>query len=226
MRFVVIATLLFVTFVTSCYKYQNQIDGYYTNQPYKVELIDNITAQSQHEITLKVANDTDLNNIKPFNKILFVLPSDLKLESGGILKAGTKFSATVVMKKKSKNPLKQQIKFIINEIIFDNATNYIILSNPKGIQPLKTISAERILGKGSTVTGTFRLGTVISSAKFQNSSIKLKPDTTTAVGICILATTRTYYPMLKAGTPITITFLNNLKPEIANIKQNSIKNYN
>lgn len=225
MRFVVIATLLFVTFVTSCYKLQNQIDSYYTNQPYKVELIDNTTSQSQHEITLKVANDTDLNNIKPFNKILFVLPSDLKLESGGILKAGTKFSATVVMKKKSKNPLRQQIKFIINEIIFDNATNYIILSNPKGIQPLKTISAERILGKGSTVTGTFRLGTEISSAKFQNKSIKLKPDTTTAVGICILATTRTYYPILKAGTPITITFLNNLKPEIANIKQNSIKNY-
>lgn len=225
MRFVVITTLLFVTFVTSCYKLQNQIDGYYTNQPYKVELIDNTTSQSQHAITLKVANDTDLNNIKPFNKILFVLPSDLKLESGGILKAGTKFSATVVMKKKSKNPLRQQIKFIINEIIFDNATNYIILSNPKGIQPLKTISAERILGKGSTVTGTFRLGTVISSAKFQNNSIKLKPDTTTAVGICILATTRTYYPILKAGTPITIAFLNNLKPEIANIKQNSIKNY-
>lgn len=225
MRFVVIATLLFVTFVTSCYKFKNQIDGYYTNQPYKVELIDNTTSQSQHAITLKVANDTDLNNIKPFNKILFVLPSDLKLESGGILKAGTKFSATVVMKKKSKNPLRQQIKFIINEIIFDNATNYIILSNPKGIQPLKTISAERILGKGSTVTGTFRLGTVISSAKFQNNSIKLKPDTTTAVGICILATTRTYYPILKVGTPMTITFLNNLKPEIANIKQNSIKNY-
>lgn len=219
MRTLIITSLLFVTFVTSCYKCQEQVDGYYTHQPYKVELIDNTTPQSQHEITVKVANDTDLNNIRPFNKILFVLPSDLKLESGGMLKAGTKFSATVVMKKKSKNPFKQQIKFIVNEIIFDDATNFIILSNPHGIQPLKTISAERILGKGRTVTGTFRLGTVISSAKFQNNSIKLKPDTTTAVGICILATTRTYYPMLKAGTPMTITFFNNLKPEVAIIKQ-------
>lgn len=219
--------IIFTAMITSGYTniLEEKTDGIPTQQPYKVELIDNKTPQLQYAITLKVANDTDLNNLKIGEKFLFVMPSDLKLESGGIIKAGTKFSATIVMKKKQKNQLNQQIKFIINEIIFDDTTNFIILSNPHGIAPLKSISAERILGKGREVTGTFRLGTVISNAKFNGNSMKLKPDTTTAVGICILAKTSKFNAKLEAGTPITITFVNNLKPEVGMIKYTVKKSY-
>lgn len=220
--------LLFVTFVTSGYKKQNIKEHYeeiYTQQPYKVQLIDNVTVQNQNSITLKVANDINLNSLKTGEKILLVMPSDLNLESGGKIQAGTKFSATAVEKKKKKNPFSLSIKFIINEIIFEDTTNFIILSNPHGIAPLKSISAERILGKGREVTGTFRIGTVISDAKIMQRGIKLKPDTTTAVGICILLKTNKLNTIIKAGTSITLTFVNNLKPEIGYIKYTVKRNY-
>lgn len=221
-KYVIISSLLFVTFVTSGYKtnkvHHEFIDGKDTKQHYKVELIDDTTSQMQNCITLKVANDTNLNTLKVGEKILFTMPSDLKLESGGTISAGTKFSATVITKKSKKNMFSHDIKFIINEIIFKDTTNFIILSKTHGIAPLKSISAERILGKDRRVNGTFNLGTVISSAKIQQRSIKLKPDTTTSVGICILARTNNATGTTKAGTPITITFVNNLKPEIGYVK--------
>ncbi len=177
-----------------------------TSQPYKVELIDDKTPQIQNSITLKVANDVKLYSVKVGDKILFTLPSTINLEGGGKIESGTKFSATVVMKKGDK------IKLILNEIIFTDTKSYIILSNPKDIEPLKTISAERILGEYAKVDGTFRLGTVISSVNFFQKGIKSEPDTTTAVGVCIMLKTRVH--TLKAGTPVTITFEKNIKPEV------------
>ena len=178
-----------------------------TSQPYKVELIDNVTPQSQNSISLKVANDVHLHSLRVGDKILFTQPSEINLADGNKIPAGTKYSATVVLKEFNK------IKIIINEIIFTDTKNYIILSNPKDIQPLKTISAERILGKNATVTGTFRLGTVISSINFAQRGIKSEPDTTTAVGICVLI--KTGVRTLNAGTPVTITFEKNIKPEVS-----------
>ncbi|MBR1680778.1 hypothetical protein IJ707_03195 [bacterium] len=181
-----------------------------TCQPYKVELIDDKTSQSQNTLSLKVANDVHILTAKTGDKILFTLPSDVNLESGAKIPSGTKFSATIVFKEGRK------IKIIINEIIFTDTKNYIILSNPKKIAPLKTICAKRILGKYATVTGTFRLGTVISAVNFSQTDIKAEPDTTTAVGICILI--RAGARILKAGTPVNITFENNIKPEIGLLK--------
>lgn len=181
-----------------------------TSQPYKVELIDNITPQTQNSISLKVANDVHLHSLKVGDKILFTQPSDINLVDGSKIPSGTKYSATVVLKEFNK------IKIIINEIIFTDTRNYIILSNPKDIQPLKTISAERILGEKATVTGTFRLGTVISSISFFQRGIKSEPDTTTSVGICIII--KTGARTLNAGTPVTLTFEKNIKPEVCLLK--------
>ena len=117
---------------------------------------------------------------------------------------------------RSKLRLQQQseneIKIIINEIIFTDTKSYIIISNPKNIEPLKTIRADRILGKNAKTNGTFRLGTVISSVTFCQGGIKAEPNTTTSVGICILLKTSVH--KIKAGTPVTIQFENNIKPEI------------
>ena len=134
------------------------------------------------------------------------MKSTLNLEDGSKILSGTKFSATVVLKEPGK------IKIIINEIIFTDTKSYIILSNPNNIEPLKTISAERILGKNAKTNGTFRLGTVISSVTFSQRGIKSEPDTTTAVGICILLKTGVH--ILKAGTPVNIQFEKIIKPEI------------
>lgn len=214
-----ILLLIFTLFITSGYKFDEKFNlnnEYSTQQPYKVELIDNTTTQSQYQITLKVANDTNFNTLKVGEKILFTMPSDLKLESGGTITAGTKFSATIINKKTT--PIGKNVKFIINEIIFDDTKSFIILSKTSKIAPLKTISAERILGKHRTTNGTFNLNTVISDVKTPSKTIKLIPDTTTSVGICILAKINNLNPTLKAGTPIRISFLNNLKPEIMLIK--------
>lgn len=178
-----------------------------TSQPYKVELIDDVTSQTQSSLTLKVANYVNLSKIKVGKKILFTLPSTVNLEGREKIPSGTKFSATVVMKESGK------IKIIINEIIFTDTKSYIILSNPKNIEPLKTIRADRILGKNAKINGTFRLGTVISSVVIYQKGIKTEPATTTAVGICILLKTHSH--TLKAGTPITINFEDNIKPEIS-----------
>ncbi|MBR1942739.1 hypothetical protein IJ843_03270 [bacterium] len=187
-----------------------------TSQPYKVELIDNTTPQTQNSLTLKVANDTYLQSAKVGQKILFTLPSDVNLENSAKIKAGTKFSATIILKEKT--AIGQKFKIIINEITFVDATNFIILSNPKNIAPLKSISAERILGKGAKVNGTFRLGTVISAVNLQSRGIKSEPDTTTAVGICIMLKTGKIAPKIKAGTIINITFEKNILSEIEYIK--------
>ena len=218
MKKFIIASLLITSIFTSAFKPKeeqtveklNIKTEEITSQPYKVELIDDITSQTQNSITLKVANDVKLYSIKVGEKILFTLPSTINLEDGTKIASGTKFSATVVKKEHFANRLK--IKIIINEIIFKDTKSYIILSNPKNIEPLKTISAERILGKNASTDGTFRLGTVVSSINFNQRGVKSEPDTTTSVGICILITTgvRT----LKAGTPITITFEKNIKPEV------------
>lgn len=181
-----------------------------TSQPYKVELIDNTTAQTQNSISIKVANDVHLHKLKVGNKILFTQPSNINLVNGNKIPAGTKYSATVVQKELNK------FKIIINEIIFTDTKNYIILSTPKDIQPLKTISAERILGKNATVNGIFRLGTEISSVNIAQRGIKSEPDTTTAVGICILIKTGAH--TLNAGTPVNITFVKNINPEIQLLK--------
>lgn len=181
-----------------------------TSQPYKVELIDNKTPQTQNTITLKNANDVNLHTLKTGDKILFTLPNTVNLETGAKIPAGTKFSATVVLKESRK------IKIIINEIIFTDTKNYIIISKYKKAAPLKTISAERILGKNAKVTGIFYLKTSISSVNFAQRGIKSEPDTTTAVGICILL--KTGARTLKAGTPVTISFNNNLRPAVSTLK--------
>ena len=181
-----------------------------TSQPYKVELIDNITPQTQNSISIKVANDVHLHKLKVGNKILFTQPSNINLVNSNKIPAGTKYSATVVQKELNK------IKIIINEIIFTDTKNYIILSTPKDIQPLKTISAERILGKNATVNGIFKLGTEISSVNIAQRGIKSEPDTTTAVGICILIKTGAH--TLNAGTPVNITFVKNINPKIQLLK--------
>ncbi|MBR2525544.1 hypothetical protein IKE67_03675 [bacterium] len=214
MKNFIIISLIFLTLLTSGFKQKVEpkqerlrikADDI-TSQPYKVELIDDTTPQERTSITVKVANDVHLHSIKVGEKILFTLPSTVNFEDGTKLPSGTKFSATVVFKEMGK------IKIIINEIIFTDTKNFIILSNPKDIAPLKTISAERILGKKAKVNGTFRLGTVISSAAFSQRGIKAEPDTTTAVGICIMLKTRIH--TLKAGTPVNIQFEKSIKPEI------------
>ncbi len=187
--------------------------GEVTSQPYKVKLLDDTISQTKYEIILKVANRTNLSKLKVGQKFLFVLPDDLKLENEEIIPSCTKFSATIVMKKSRFFHTSKKVKFIINEIIFPDTKDFILLSNPKNIEPLKTISAERILGKHATVDGIFRLGTVIKSVK-PRSMIKMKPDTTTAVGICVLAYPSILKHTLKAGTPVKFIFYEAIKPEV------------
>lgn len=214
MKNFVLISLIIVSLLTSGFKSKGDTqqeklrikEDDITSQPYKVELIDDITSQTRTSITMKVANDVHLHKIKVGEKFLFTLPSAITFENGSQMPSGTKFSATVVMKEMGK------IKIIINEIIFTDTKSYIILSNPKDIAPLKTIRAERILGKNAKTDGTFRLGTVISSVTFSQRGIKAEPDTTTAVGICILLKTGMH--TLKAGTPVTIQFEKSIKPEI------------
>lgn len=216
MRKFLILVLIIISVLTTSAKNESKdkkehiTENMITSQPYKVELIDNKTSQTQNTITLKVANDVSLTKLEVGQKILFTLPSNVNLEDGTIIKLGTKFSATVVLKDFDK------IKIIINEIIFDDTTNFIILSNPKGIESLKTISAERILGKYAKITGTYRIGTEISSVSFLQRGIKAEPDTTTAVGICIKI--KTIARKLKAGTSVIITFEKNIKPEVMLLK--------
>lgn len=210
----IIIILLITSLLTSAFKNNTNnekiTENEITSQPYKVELLDNTTVQTQNTLTLKNANDVNLYKIKVGDKILFTQPSLINLENGTQIPSGTKYSATVVMKEGTK------IKIIINEIIFTDTKNYIIISNPKDIAPLKTISAERILGKKAKVFGTFRIGTVISSVIFSQRGIKSEPHTTTAVGICILLKTRAH--LLKAGTPVSISFEKNIHPEIQILK--------
>ena len=187
--------------------------GKVTSQPYKVKLLDDSTSQTEFEMTLKIANKTNLSKLKVGQKFLLVLPDDLKLETGEVIPTGTKFSATVVMKKSCCFHTRKKIKFIINEIIFTDTRDFILVSNPKNIHPLKTISAERILGKNAKVDGIFRIGTVIKKIK-PKSMIKMSPDTTTAVGICVLAYPSILKHTLNAGTPITFIFETSIKPEV------------
>ena len=181
-----------------------------TSQPYKVELIDDKTPQTQNSLSLKIANDVNLHKIKVGEKFLLTLPSNINLVDGTIMPAGTKFSATVIKKEHTKIGIK--FKIIINEIIFTDTNNYIILSNPKNIKPLKTISVERILGKHAKVNGIFKLGTEISSVNISQNRVHLEPETTTAVGIGIII--KTGVRTIKAGTPVTIQFNDNIKPQV------------
>ena len=218
-----ILLLLFLSFFTSAYdtateKVEHINENEITSQPYKVELIDNTTPQTQNQLTLKVANDINFSKIKVGEKILFVLPSTVNLESGTKIEAGTKFSATIVQKE-SKPPMAIRVKFIINEIIFEDTTNFIILSKVPKIAPLKLIDAERILGKNAKVTGTFKLGTVIKDVNFSKHLAKMKPDTTTQLGICIMLKINKMHSTIDAGTPITITFEKNIEPEIGLVKE-------
>ena len=201
------------------YKIQESINGIYTQQPREMELIDKSISQVQYALTLRFASSINLNSLKVGENIVFFLPSDVKLQGGAILPAGTKFQARIIQKKTKKNPFSQRIKFIINEIIFTDAENFIILSNPHHLKPLNTISADRILGKNAKISGTYRLGTVITEIQVPSKSIKFKPDTTTAVGICILAKTNKFNAKIKVGTPITLIFENNLKPERIYVRQ-------
>lgn len=191
---------------------EKPIGGVYTFQPYEVELLDYTTAQTVYSMTLKVANKINLLTSKVGDKFLLVLPSDVNLEKQGKIPAGTKFSATIVQKEKTKSKTGIFVKFIVNEIIFTDTKDFILLSNPKNIAPLKTISAERILGKNAKVHGTFRLGTVIKEV--ESKAIKMKPATTTAVGICVKAYPNPTNYVLKAGTAITFTFESSIKPEV------------
>ena len=214
MKKYIILSLILLALLTSGFKQKEEPqqdklkikEEHITSQPYKVELIDDTTSQTRNSITIKVANDVHLHKINTGEKILFTLPSTINFEDGSKIPSGTKFSATVVKKEMNK------IKIIINEIIFTDTKSYIIISNPKNIEPLKTIRADRILGKNAKTNGTFRLGTVISSVTFCQGGIKAEPNTTTSVGICILLKTSVH--KIKAGTPVTIQFENNIKPEI------------
>ena len=219
MKKYIITLLLILTFLTSAYnqedveKKEHINENQITSQPYKVELIDDSISQSQNSITLKVANDTDFSKLKIGNKILFVLPSTVNLENGAQIKAGTKFSATIVQKE-TKPPMAVKLKFIINEIIFDDATNFILISKIPKIAPLKLINAERILGKNAKVTGTFKLGTVIKEVQFKQHFMKMKPDTTTSIGICIMLIYNKTHSTINAGVPITLIFEQNINPEV------------
>lgn len=223
MKKYIILFLTILTIITSGYDYKDVektehiLPEQITSQPYKVELIDDSIVQTQNQIILKVANDADFNKLKVGNKILFVLPSTINLESGAAIKAGTKFSATIVQKE-TKSPTSLKIKFIINEIIFEDTTNFIILSKVPKIAPLKLISAEKILGKNAKVSGTFNIETVIKDVQISSHLVKMKPDTTTSVGICIMTKISKVHPVINAGTPIILTFKKNIAPEISFIK--------
>ena len=219
-KFYSIILLLAILICTSGFKFKKQFEGYYTEQPCVIDFLDKSTPQSQYAMTLKFAQDVNLNKIKTGANVLLILPSDLKTHSGYVIPAGTKFNARLINKSETHNPFKQTTKFLINQIIFaTDAKEYIILSDTKHAKRLTTISAERVLGRYAPIDGLCHLGTKLRKVDYKGG-IKSKADTTTtAVGICfVLIRNSITNSTIKANTPITFEFENNLQLTFTPVK--------
>lgn len=196
----------------SGFKLKEQFDDFYTEQPCVIDFLDKTVPQSQYAMTLKFAQDVNLNKIKVGTNVLLILPSDLKTEAGFVIPAGTKFNARLIHKSETHNPFKQTTKFLINQIIFaTNAREYILLSDNAHSKRLTTISAERVLGRYAHIDGLCHIGTKLHKAEYKGN-IKSKADTTTtSVGICfVLIRNSIMHPTIKADSLITFEFEKNL----------------
>ncbi len=219
-KFYSIILLFTVLICTSGFKFKDNFEEFYTSQPCTIDFLDKSTLQTQYAMTLKFAQDVNLNKIKTGTNVLLILPSDLKTHSGYVIPAGTKFNARLINKSETHNPFKQTTKFLINQIIFStDAKEYIILSDTKHAKRLTTISAERVLGRYAPIDGLCNIGTKLRKVEYKGN-LKSKADiTTTSVGICfVLVRNSITNSTIKANTPITFEFENNLQLNFIPVK--------